>query len=113
MHEVGIVQSVLDIAAQQAQDANATRIHTIRLRIGRLTGIVPEALDHAFTVLRVGTPAAEAKLAIEYVPAVCWCEVCAQEFEADSIYSECPVCGTPSLVVRHGQEMEMVSLEVS
>ena len=60
MHEVGIVQSILEVAAQQTRAADATCIHVIRLRIGRLTGVVPEAIEHAFTVLRAGTPAAGA-----------------------------------------------------
>jgi hydrogenase nickel incorporation protein HypA/HybF len=113
MHEVGIVQSILEIAAQQTKAAEATQVHTIRLRIGRLTGVVPEAIEHAFAVLRAGTPAAEAVLAIEIVPAICWCDECEQEFTADGLYSECPTCGTPSLIVRQGQEMDLVSLEVS
>ena len=113
MHEVGIVQSILEIAAQQTRDAGATHIHLIRLRIGSLTGVVPEAIEHAFAVLRSDTPAAAAELAIEVVPALCWCDVCALEFAADGLYSDCPTCGTPSLVVRQGHEMELVSLEVS
>ena len=113
MHEVGIVQSILEVAAQQTRAADATCIHVIRLRIGRLTGVVPEAIEHAFTVLRVGTPAAGAELTIEYVPAICWCDTCQQEFAADGLYSDCPTCGVPSLIVRQGHEMELVSLEVS
>ncbi len=64
MHEVGIMQSALDIAEQQAQAAGATKIHEIRLRIGQMSGVVPEALQHAFTVLKDGTMAEEASFAL-------------------------------------------------
>ena len=40
----------------------------IRLRIGALSGVVPEALEFAFEALRPGTLAEKAELAIESVP---------------------------------------------
>ncbi|OPX98122.1 MAG: Hydrogenase/urease nickel incorporation protein HypA [Syntrophorhabdus sp. PtaU1.Bin002] len=112
MHEVGIVQSALDIAESQARAAGATKIHEIRLRIGQMTGIVPEALEHAMTVLRGGTLAENAELTIEYVPAVCWCATCEKEFAPIGLFGECPDCRAPSTDVRRGMELEIVSLEV-
>jgi Zn finger protein HypA/HybF involved in hydrogenase expression len=59
----------------------------VKLRIGRLSGVVPEALQFAFDALKTDSPAAEAELEIEAVPAVCWCPGCAAEFEtADLTY---------------------------
>lgn len=112
MHEVGIMQSVLEIAEQQARTAGAARILEIRLRVGRLTGVVPEALDFAFTTLRDGTMAGGATLAVEYVPGAGWCTSCACEFEAEGLFAECPRCGQPSLAIRRGRELDVVSLEV-
>jgi hydrogenase nickel incorporation protein HypA/HybF len=112
MHEVGIMQSALDIAEKQARASGATAIHEIRLRIGQMTGVVPEALEHAFVVLREGTMSVGAKLAVEYVRAVFWCANCQKEFEQPGLFCECPECAIPSADVRSGMEMEIVSLEV-
>lgn len=112
MHEVGIVQSVLDLAEAEARKANATRIVMLQLRVGQLTGVVPEALDHAFVVLRTGTLAAEGQLCVDYVPARAWCSQCQAEFQTPGLYSECPTCGLCSLEIRGGLEMQLVSLEV-
>ena len=90
MHEVGIMQSALDIAKQQAQAAGATKIYEIRLRVGQMSGVVPEALEHAFTVLKDGTMAEEASLIVDYVPAVCWCSACRREFELTGLFCVCP-----------------------
>lgn len=106
------MQSALEIAERQARAHGAVRIQEIRMRVGRLTGVVPEALEQAFTVLREGTLAAGARLAVEYVAAVCRCAACAKEFESEGLLSECPDCGTPSADVTSGTEMEIVSLEV-
>ncbi len=113
MHEVGIMQSALMIASEQARASGATYIHQVRLRIGKMTGVVPEALHQAFAVLREDTMAQEAQLIIEHVPGVCWCDTCQKEFESQGLFAECPDCGMPSLDVRHGMEMELISMEVS
>jgi hydrogenase nickel incorporation protein HypA/HybF len=112
MHEVGIMQSTLEAAEKQARAAGAARIHEIRMRVGRMRGVVPEALEHAFAILREGTMAAAATLSIEHVMAACWCGDCRQEFECPDWFSECPTCGTPSNDLRRGLELELVSMEV-
>ena len=73
MHELSIMQSALSLALDQARHAGARRVHTIRLRIGALSGVVPDALEFAFEALAPGTAAEGAKLAIEAVPARFWC----------------------------------------
>ena len=112
MHEVGIMQSVLEIAEQQARANGASRIHEIRMRVGRMTGVVPEALDHAFTVLREGTLAAQARLDVEFVPGMFWCLTCESEFESEDLVGGCPSCHEPSFDLRRGRELDVVSLEV-
>ena len=106
------MQSVLEIAERQARASGAVRIHEIRMRVGRMTGVVPEALDHAFTVLREGTLAAEARLEVESVPGVFWCLACAAEFESEDLVGGCPSCHAPSFDLRRGRELDVVSLEV-
>jgi len=113
MHEVGIMQAALEQAIASAQADQATRIHVIRLRVGALSGVVPEALEFAFTVVRAGTMAAEAILEIESVPMRCWCPRCADEFTGDGLSTLCPRCHSPSPDIRAGRELEVASLEVS
>jgi hydrogenase nickel incorporation protein HypA/HybF len=112
VHEVGIMQSVLGIADAQARQAGASRILEIRMRVGRMTGVVSESLDHAFAVLREGTLAADAQLHVECVSGAFWCLPCAAEFESDDLVGGCPTCREPSFDMRRGRELEVVSLEV-
>lgn len=112
MHEVGIIQSTLTLAEQYARNAGAEGIIEIRLQVGQMTGVVPEALQYAFTILREGTLAEAAQLVVEYVSAVCWCATCRREFEAGGLFGVCPDCGTPSGEVRRGRELDLISMEV-
>jgi hydrogenase nickel incorporation protein HypA/HybF len=113
MHELSIMESALTMALEQARKAGAGQVHVIRLRIGALSGVVPEALQFAFEALTPGTPAEGAELAIEHVPARFWCAECAREFESDDLFSDCPDCHRPSSELRAGREMELASLEIA
>ena len=44
MHEFSIMQSTLETAAQKTRAAEATQIHRLKVRVGKLSGVVPEAL---------------------------------------------------------------------
>jgi hydrogenase nickel incorporation protein HypA/HybF len=113
MHEFSLMQSALETAAQKARAAGATRIHRLKLRVGKLSGVVPEALRFAFDGLKDQSPAAGAELEIEEVPAVCWCPACRMEFESADLNYECPRCHQPSGDLRRGMELELTSLEIS
>ncbi len=112
MHELSIMDSALNLALDQAQKAGANRVFAIRLRIGTLSGVVPEALQFAFEALAPGTLADGAALQIEQVPALYWCAACTREFQSDDLFAECPGCHRPSGDLRAGREMELASLEI-
>jgi len=111
MHEASIMQNVFDFAVAQLQRESATRIVRLRLRIGALSGVVPEALAFAFEAMKSGTPAAQAEMEIERVPARLACRHCAREFEPQSYPADCPGCGNWAVDVRYGQELDLVLVE--
>ena len=113
MHEMSIMQSALETALEQARKSGARRVHEIRLRIGALSGVVPDALQFAFEALAAGGMAEGARLTIEDIPARFWCAACQAEFQADDVLlAECPVCRQPSGEVRTGRELELASMEI-
>ncbi len=113
MHEVGLMQSTLDIALERAAQEGAHRIHRLRMRVGPLSGVVPEALEFAFDVLAQGTMAEGAVLEVERVPILCYCPACRLEFQPEDLFCECPRCRQVNIEVRRGRELELASLEVS
>ena len=112
MHELAIMDSALNQVLERAQKAGTGCIHVVRLRIGALSGVVPDALQFAFEALVPGTMAEGAKLEIESVPARFWCSDCRTEFESGDLFSECPACRKPSGDLRAGREMELTSMEI-
>ena len=113
MHEVGLMQSALDLALEAAAKAGATRIHRLTLRVGALAGVEPEALAFAFEVVTRGTAAEGAHLEMEAVSILCNCCYCSREFESAGPFFDCPDCGRPSADVLRGYELELAHVEVS
>ncbi len=106
------MESALSMALEQAQQAGAKRVLVLKLRVGALSGVVPEALQFAFEALAPGTAAEGAQLAIEPVPARFWCVPCAREFTAEEMFAECPECHAPSAELRAGRDLQLASLEI-
>ncbi|NLI01663.1 MAG: hydrogenase maturation nickel metallochaperone HypA [Chthonomonadales bacterium] len=113
MHELSLMDNVLQMAAEHARAQEATAIHKITMRIGDMSGVSIDALTFAFDVLARDTMAAGAELLIEPVKARCRCKACAAEFTPDSPITTCPGCGAPGATLIEGREIELTSMEVS
>ncbi len=113
MHELSVALGILDLAAEEAERQGGPRVAAIHLRLGPLSGVVPEALRSAYELAREGSALAEAELIIEQVPLVAYCPTCAAERTlASPQWLCCPDCGTPTPDVRTGRELEVFALEV-
>jgi hydrogenase nickel incorporation protein HypA/HybF len=117
MHELALMAELQRLAEEQALLAGARLIHRLRLRLGALAGVDPNALRQAFAVL-VSDPDAEelwrgAQLELERVPARCFCPHCEQPFNPSDRIHACPRCGRLGIRVLAGRELELVALEVS
>lgn len=113
MHEAGLAQTALEVAAARARERGATRVHRLTLRVGDLSGVVPEALRFALEALSPGTLADGAAFAITVVPVECHCPACDRPFRPADVVYACPQCGRLSSDIRQGHELELVELEVS
>ncbi len=112
MHELSIALSILDLAAEEA-GRRPGRVAAIHVRLGRLSGVDPEALRSAYDLAREGSPLGAAGLVIEEVPLVAYCPTCAAERTLASAWQlRCPVCGTPTPDLVRGRELEVVALEI-
>lgn len=105
MHEMAIAQSVLDIASGEMEKHAASRINKVKLSIGEFSGVVREALEFAFDVLKPGTAAGDADFEIEIVPMRADCASCGPvACRLSDLSLLCPQCGNPATIVG-GREM--------
>jgi hydrogenase nickel incorporation protein HypA/HybF len=113
MHELGIAQNILQIVQQSVPEEYAADVRAIRLRIGQLSGVVPDSLSFCFDVLVNDTKMRQATLAIEQVPLVSECRDCKNRFQADDLAFSCPACRSCRLDIVSGRELEVVEIELA
>jgi hydrogenase nickel incorporation protein HypA/HybF len=112
MHELSIALSIIEGAEEEAA-RHGGQVIAVHLRLGRLSGVVKDALLFAYDIACEATPLAGSRLLIEEAPVVVFCSQCAAERTLASIQSlSCPVCGALTPDVVQGRELELVALEL-
>jgi len=113
MHEASIAISLLETVSKQCLKEGYSSIESVRLRVGKAAGVLPDALVFAFDIAKTGTIAKEAELIIEYIPMGGFCLECKSQFESEERYIfACPVCDSQSIKITQGGEMQIVDMEV-
>lgn len=112
MHEVGITQSIIDIAEQHARRQQAVRIVSITVEIGSLSGVIPESVEFCFEACTAGTFAEGARLIIERTRGRGRCEDCAHEFDLDTYTFACPACDGFAVERLCGDELRILEMEI-
>lgn len=113
MHELSIAMSIVDMASEEAERHGSSRVDAVHLRLGRLSGVVAEALLASYDLACEQTALEGSRLLIEDVPVVIYCPTCQANRAVSALHLlACATCGTPSAEVVHGREIEVVALEL-
>ncbi len=114
MHELSIAESLIDVATEAINENGGVRAARIKIRLGLLSGIAPEALRFLFDLAAMETPCDGAALEIETVPVTVMCSHCnAAQVLTDIYRFSCPSCGAPTPQLLSGRELELTSVEIS
>ena len=111
MHEMAITQSVLNIALDALEKAGASRVRTIRIRMGEYSDVVPQILREYFTIAAAGTKAEGAEIEITRIPVTMRCRGCGWCGRVDKLDIHCGACGGTDLSLVTGREFYVESLE--
>lgn len=112
MHELALCHSMVQIIEQQAALQDFQRVEIVRLEIGALTCVEPEALRFCFDTVTRGTLAEGAAIDIVTVPAVARCRDCGAEQTIHRWSTACSSCGGYRLDIRGGDRMQIKEMEV-
>lgn len=109
MHELAITQSLVDAVTEHTGGAPVVAVH---LRVGRLSGVVPDAMRFCFELVTEGTPLHGAVLDIDEPAGRAHCRSCGDVFGLCDLVLLCP-CGSADVVVLAGRELAIASVEVA
>jgi hydrogenase nickel incorporation protein HypA/HybF len=112
MHELSIAMSIVDMALEEAERREVT-IDAVHVELGRLSGVVAEALTFSYEMASSGTMLEGSRLVINEVPIEVYCPACnAQKTLSSMQWFCCPECGMPTSEVIHGKELLITALEI-
>ena len=111
MHEVSICQHLLALLEQEAKRHGVNKIIRLRVEIGRLSCLEPEALRFAFDTMAPGTIAEAAELQIDQPPIRATCKDCGVTVQLETRFGPCTSCGSARLEVHRGDEMRLLEME--
>jgi hydrogenase nickel incorporation protein HypA/HybF len=112
MHELTLVNSLVELASDYAQRNGALRVSSITIRLGVLCGI-SRSLYFCFEPASRGTRCEGASLTIIESPLSVLCANCNEAKTPRARYNlRCPDCGRPTPKVLTGREMDLVSIEI-
>ena len=108
MHELSITRNIVAIVSESAQGRRVTRV---RLEVGCLSAVEPQALLFCFDVASQGTVLAGATLEIIEVPGRALCLECRAEVALQGLVGHC-ACGSRRLERLSGEELNIKDMEV-
>ena len=112
MHEMALASSVLQIVEDTARRHGAPRVSAVRLEIGRLSHVEPEALRFSFDVVTRDSLADGARLEIVATDGTAWCMRCSVSVALERLGDPCPCCGSYQLQVTGGDDMRVKDIEI-
>ena len=113
MHELGIVFHVIKSVEEVGRQNCLTRVSAVTLEIGEVSGVVPSYLTDCWNwAVKKETVVKDAKIKIERIPAVTYCEDCRKEYPTVQYGRTCPYCSSPRTFLLRGNEMIIKEIEV-
>jgi hydrogenase nickel incorporation protein HypA/HybF len=110
VHELALTESVVRAIRERLGEARVVRV---RLEVGRMVALMPEALRFCFDAVARGGLAAGARLDVVTTPGLAWCMPCGDRVPLARLGDACPVCGSYQLTVVAGEEMRVKEIEIA
>jgi hydrogenase nickel incorporation protein HypA/HybF len=108
MHELGIARNIVAIVSDAAK---GRKVRRVTLEVGKLSGVMTDAIAFCFPIAAEGTVLEGAALDIREIEGKARCAVCATEFAMPTLYTACP-CGARKFQRLQGEELKIKTMEL-
>jgi hydrogenase nickel incorporation protein HypA/HybF len=108
MHELGIARNIVAIVGDAAK---GRRVRRVTLDVGKLSGVMSDAIAFCFETVAQGTALQGATLEIRQIEGRARCVACGSEFVTETLYTPC-ACGSRRFERLQGEELNIKSMEL-
>ena len=113
MHELGVVFHVIKMVEEVCVENNLTEIDSVTLELGEVSTVIESYLHDVWkwAVVNKSEHMKKARLVVETIPAVTFCEDCEQTYSTVAHGKICPHCGSERTYLLRGQEFNIKEIE--
>lgn len=112
MHELGTIYYIMKTVENLAVENKLTKIGSITLQVGEVSGIVPEFLTEFWEYARKKNELfSETELKVETLHAITYCQDCGETYDTVPQGKICPHCGSGSTYLVTGNEYNIKEIE--
>jgi len=112
MHELSVTESLLKLALQHAEKANAKRITDLHIIMGDLASMVDDSIQFYWEIIAKDSIAERATLHFHRVPAELQCMTCSEKYHPTDRELICPKCNGVGARIISGEEFFLESIDV-
>lgn len=109
MHELAVTTSLVEAVADRFGDR---RVVAVRLEVGRLSGVVTDAVRFCFDAVAAGTTLDGARLDVDEPDGHGRCRTCGAEVAMPDLLAVC-VCGGVEIDVTDGRQLLVRAVELA
>ncbi|EAJ2680694.1 TPA: hydrogenase maturation nickel metallochaperone HypA [Campylobacter jejuni] len=111
MHELSIVESLIELCEENALNNKACNVQEIYVKIGRLSGIEVDLFKRCFEIFKENSNICKnAKLFIELAPLEILCLKCDQTSILEENVFKCPKCQSIEYKIIQGEDLHLMRL---
>lgn len=109
MHELGVVFHVIKQVEEICVENDLTEISSVTLELGEVSTVIEDYLHDVWNwaVLKKSEHMKTAKLIVDTIPAVTFCEDCQQEYPTIEFGKTCPHCGSKKTYLLQGNKFNI------
>jgi hydrogenase nickel incorporation protein HypA/HybF len=111
MHEIRIAEDLSAIVLETALENKLSHVTAVNIVIGQMVAVAPDVFRMAFREAVMNTPAENARVRIEIVPAKLRCIECGTAFTMEESLFRCSSCGSANPEIIKGRELFIKSIE--
>lgn len=112
MHELGIVFHIIEQVNKLAIENDVKHIASVTLEVGEVSAVIPYFVEDCWNwAVKKETVLKNAKIKIEQIDAVTYCEDCGKTYSTVEHAKICPHCGSEHTYLLKGNEVCLKEIE--
>ena len=112
MHELSIAEAIINSTLDELGKHGGGKVEEVGLRIGALSGVMPDALEFAYEIAVRDTALDGSRISMELVSATGKCSDCGELCSFELTPFMCPACGSFQIDLKGGYELDISYIKI-